>query len=182
MNHAAISPLDFFGRLRWIDGRPLMDTIEDYRRHLFLAALFEFRSDGSPRYNSVLSGRAKKNWKSADLVLAGLYKLLIPESHGGNDGFILGNDEDQADQDLSLAKKLITANAEEIGSEVDVFATEIRRRDGKGALQSCRPATPSASTARRQPSSATTRSTAFEHGICSRLWRLIPLARMYCSG
>jgi hypothetical protein len=132
---AAISPLDFFGRLRWIDGRPLMDTIEEYRRRLFLRALFEFRSDGSPRYNSVLSGRAKKNWKSADLVLAGLYKLLIPESHGGNDGFILGNDEDQADQDLSLAKKLITANAEEVGSEVDVFATEIRRRDGKGALQ-----------------------------------------------
>ncbi|WP_409188750.1 hypothetical protein [Bradyrhizobium sp. RDM4] len=131
----AISPLAFFEWLKWIDGRPLMDTIEEYRRRLFLRALFEFRNDGSPRHNLVLSGRAKKNWKSADLVLAGLYKLLISESPAGTDGFILGNDEDQANQDLSLAKKLVIANAEEIGSEVDVLATEIKRRDGHGSLR-----------------------------------------------
>ncbi|MGY4193380.1 hypothetical protein [Bradyrhizobium sp. USDA 4520] len=131
----AISPLAFFSRLKWIDGRPLMDTIEPYRRRLFERALFEFRDDGSPRFNMVLSGRSKKNFKSADLVLAGLYKLLIPESPGGNDGFILGNDEDQADQDLSLAKKVVAANEEEIGSEVEVLTTEIRRRDGNGALR-----------------------------------------------
>jgi hypothetical protein len=33
------SPLDFFANLKWIDGRPLLDTIEPYRRDLFMRAL-----------------------------------------------------------------------------------------------------------------------------------------------
>ena len=66
-----------------------MDTIEPYRRELFLQALHTFRPDGSPLYNFVLSGRGKKNSKSSDLVLAGLFKLLIPESPQGNDGFLI---------------------------------------------------------------------------------------------
>jgi hypothetical protein len=41
------SPLDFFSRLKWIDGRPLLETIEPYRRKLFLDALYTFRADGS---------------------------------------------------------------------------------------------------------------------------------------
>src|SRR5262249_33602285 len=67
--------------------------------------------------------------------LAGLYKLLIPETAQGNDGFILGNDEDQAAQDLSLAKKLILANEEELGPEVEIRATEIIRQDGRSSLK-----------------------------------------------
>jgi hypothetical protein len=129
------SPLDFFARLKWIDGRPLMDTIEDYRREIFVKALHTFRADGVPVYNMVLSGRAKKNHKSSDLVEAALFKLLIPESMQGNDGYILGNDEAQAGDDLSLAKKLIAANASEIGTEVEVLANEIKRRDGRGSLR-----------------------------------------------
>jgi hypothetical protein len=129
------SPLEFFARLKWIDGRPLMDTIEEYRRRLFIQALHTFKPDGSPMYNMVLAGRGKKNWKSCDLVLAGLFCLLVRDSYQGNDGFILGNDEQQADQDLSLAKKLILANEYEIGGEVEVLSTEIRRCDGRGSLQ-----------------------------------------------
>jgi hypothetical protein len=64
---ATSTSLEFFGRLRWIDGRPLLDTIEPYRRELFTKAL------DTPRYNLVLGGRAKKNSKTADLVLAGLF-------------------------------------------------------------------------------------------------------------
>ncbi|WOH55046.1 hypothetical protein [Bradyrhizobium sp. BWC-3-1] len=127
--------LDFFSRLKWLDGRPLMDTIEPYRRRLFTLALDTRRDDGAPLYNLVLAGRGKKNWKSADLVLTGLYSLLIKESPQGSDGFILGNDEDQANQDLSLAKKLVAVNAEEIGGEVEVLSTEIKRTDGRGSLK-----------------------------------------------
>jgi hypothetical protein len=87
---AMATSLDFFGRLRWIDGRPLLDTIEAYRRELFTKALDTFEPDGRTLYNLVLAGRAKKNWKSADLVLAGLFKLLIPEAPQGNDSFIFG--------------------------------------------------------------------------------------------
>jgi hypothetical protein len=131
---ATATSLDFFGRLRWIDGRPLLDTIESYRRELFTKALDTFEPDGRPRYNMVVCGRAKKNWKSADLVLAGLFKLLIPEAPQGNDGFILANDEGQAADDLSLAKKLVACNPI-LAAELEPLVKEIRRRDGRGSLK-----------------------------------------------
>jgi hypothetical protein len=61
--------LEFFGRLKWIDGRPLMSTIEPYRRAVFTAVLDTRRPDGVPVYNLALLGRAKKNNKTTDLVL-----------------------------------------------------------------------------------------------------------------
>ena len=70
-----IDPLKFFSKLKWIDERPLMDVVESYRGEIFQRALYTF--DGErPKYNLILTGRAKKNWKSADLILAALYKLL----------------------------------------------------------------------------------------------------------
>jgi hypothetical protein len=128
-------PFTFFERLVWLDGRPLMSTIEPYRRRLLETALYTLRDDGTPLYNFVLSGRGKKNWKTADLVLAGLYRLLVWPSPAGNDGFILANDEGQAADDLSLAKKLIEANKAELGGEVMALAKAISRTDGGGALQ-----------------------------------------------
>jgi hypothetical protein len=101
--------LQFFSHLRWIDGRPLLDTIEPYRREIFTRALDAHRDDGTPEINFVLAGRGKKNYKTADLVLAGLYVLLIRDNIQGTDGFILANDEQQANDDLSLAKKLVPA-------------------------------------------------------------------------
>jgi hypothetical protein len=76
--------LDFFERLRWIDGKSLLNTIEPYRRDIFTKALDTFGPDGFPQYNMVIAGRGKKNWKSADLILAALFKLIIPESHQGS--------------------------------------------------------------------------------------------------
>jgi hypothetical protein len=76
--------LQFFKALRWLDGRPLLATIEQYRRDLFTAALDERRPDGSPRFNLVLSGRGKKNAKTLDLVLAALYCLVIRRAVQGN--------------------------------------------------------------------------------------------------
>jgi hypothetical protein len=128
-----ISSLEFFGRLKWIDGRPLLDTIEPYRRRLFARALDERRPDGVPVINFVLAGRGKKNWKSADLVLAGLYCLVIRESPQGNDALILASDEDQARDDLDLAKKLVEINPD-LSDELEVFQKEIRRRDGRGTM------------------------------------------------
>ena len=72
-----ISPIAFFSHLKWIDGRPLLDVIEPYRRKIFMDALYTFDAEGVPQYNLVLSGRAKKNWKTADLILATLYRLLV---------------------------------------------------------------------------------------------------------
>ncbi|MDA2926326.1 hypothetical protein MYX78_03670 [Acidobacteria bacterium AH-259-G07] len=125
-----ISPMQFFGHLKWIDGRPLTKVIEPYRVKIFTEALYTFE-DGRPKYNWSLNGRAKKNWKSTDEILAMFYRFLAWKSTSGNDSFLLANDEGQAADDLDLAKKLIAANPI-LNSEVTVLTKEIVRRDGKG--------------------------------------------------
>lgn len=129
-----ISPLQFFSHLKWIDGRPLLDVIESYRQRLFMEALYTFDSDNNPQYNFVLSGRGKKNWKTADAVLATLYRFLTWPSPQGNDCFIVANDEDQANDDLALTKKIIAANPL-LEREVRVLRKEIVRNDDNGALK-----------------------------------------------
>src|SRR5688572_20005639 len=93
------------GLLKWIDGTPLVGHIEPYRAGLFDLALDTFEPDGRPRYNLIVCGRAKKNWKTTDLVLAALF-ALVSESPAGHDSecYLLANDADQARDDLTLAK------------------------------------------------------------------------------
>jgi hypothetical protein len=127
-------PAEFFSHLVWLDGRPLLETIEPYRLAILTQVLFTFDEAGRRRYNLALCGRAKKNWKTSDLVLAALYCLLAWPSDKGNDCYIFANDEGQAADDLTLAKKLIAANPI-LAAEVIVNAKEIVRRDGKGSLR-----------------------------------------------
>jgi hypothetical protein len=134
MTTAAPHPFDFFQGLVWLDGKPLMATIEPYRRAIFEAVLYTFAPDGRLRFNLTLCGRAKKNWKTADLILAGLYRLLAWPSPNGNDAFILANDEQQAGDDLALAKKIVAVNPV-LEREVTVKAKSIERKDGRGILQ-----------------------------------------------
>lgn len=126
------NPLQFFSTLNWLDGRPLV--IEAYRARIFEQALWTFDDDGRPKYNLVLGGRAKKNWKSADLILAALYRLHVWESEAGNQCYVLANDEDQAADDLELAKKLIKVNPT-LEAELDAKQKIIERTDGKGFLE-----------------------------------------------
>jgi hypothetical protein len=126
--------LQFFSHLQWLDGTPLLDTIEDYRRAIFTQALDTFGDDGSPAYNLVLAGRGKKNWKTADLILAGLFVLVIRRSMQGSDGYILANDQDQAADDLTLAKKLVACNSV-LAAEIEPLAKELRLRDGSASLK-----------------------------------------------
>lgn len=128
------SPFKFFAHLKWLDRRPLLDTIEPYRRELFMRALYEFQDNGAPRHNLILVGRAKKNWKSCDLILAGFYKLLISEAPQGSDVLLVGNDEGQAGDDLELAKKLVRCNRV-LGAELEIRTKEIRRKDGRGVMK-----------------------------------------------
>lgn len=132
--NGASHPLEFFGHLRWLDGRPLLQTIEPYRRKVFSDVLYTFDSDGRPTYSLALCGRAKKNWKTSDLILAALYRLLAWKSPQGNDCFVLANDEEQAGDDLDLAKKLVGVNPS-LERQVRVTAKAIERSDGRGVLQ-----------------------------------------------
>lgn len=122
--------LAFLASLRWLDGNPLL--VEPYRRAIFARA-FSTRPDGTPRFNLVLCGRAKKNWKTADLVLAALYSLVARDSPQGSGGFLLANDQDQAGDDLDLAVKLVRANPE-LDDALEIRAKELRRKDGRGQL------------------------------------------------
>ena len=131
---AAPPPMDFFAELFWIDGRPLVDVIEPYRARIFTEALFTFDVDGSrPRHNLVLCGRAKKNWKSADLLMAALYRFFCWPDPLGNDSFLVASDEGQAADDLKLLKRLIYANPE-LEARVKVQAKGLVREDGRGEL------------------------------------------------
>ncbi len=131
---SAPSPLDFFAELVWIDGRPLLDTIEPYRRKILTDVLWTFGDDGAPAFDMAVCGRAKKNWKTSDLILAALYRFLAWPSAAGNDCLIVANDEGQAGDDLALAKKLIAANPA-LAQRVNVLAKEIVRKDSRGVLR-----------------------------------------------
>jgi hypothetical protein len=129
-----VTSLEFFGHLKWLDGSPLLDSIEAYRCRIFTQALDEVGPDGRPKYNLILCGRGKKNWKSADAILACLYTLVIKRSHQGNDCFVLANDEGQASDDLVLAKRLIAVNPD-LAAEIEPLAKELRLRDGTATLR-----------------------------------------------
>jgi len=119
----------FLSALRWLDGSPLIETVEPYRLRIF-ETVFSLGS----QVNQVLSGRAKKNGKSLDLILAALYCLLVRASPHGSDCILVANDEDQAADDLDLLKKLIEVNPK-LAHELDVLAKLIVRRDGRGSLK-----------------------------------------------
>ena len=110
MQAAPYSPLEFFSVLKWLDGSPLIQTIEPYRRKIFTDVLYTFDTQGNPQYDQALLGRAKKNFKTTDLCLAALYRFFVWQSPQGNDCYILANDRDQAADDLKLVKKLIEIN------------------------------------------------------------------------
>src|SRR5271170_1008574 len=92
----ATHPAEFFRNLVWVDGRALLDTIEPYRAKILTDVLWSFDADGAPVYSMALCGRAKKNWKTTDLVLACVYRFLAWPSAAGNDAFLIANDEAQA--------------------------------------------------------------------------------------
>jgi hypothetical protein len=124
-----LTAAQFFRHLRWIDGTPLPQVIEPYRARLFAQAL----DPVPPRYNLIVTGRAKKNWKTADLVLAGLHKLLANDVPNGNQVYILANDEGQANDDLELAKKLVAVNPL-LADALTIRQKLLDRKDGRGFL------------------------------------------------
>ena len=124
--------LDFLGTLRWLDGTPLLGHVEPYRRAIFEALLDTAGEDGRPRYNLALLGRAKKNAKSLDLVLMALV-MVLRDAVGGSQVFLLASDEEQAGDDLDLAKKLLAANPH-LEARLAVRQKELVRTDGGGAV------------------------------------------------
>ncbi len=134
MDGNRIASREFFARLRWLDGAPLLDRMEPYRLRLFERFFDTFDESGRLAYNLALCGRAKKNWKTADLVLACFY-ALFSDSPAGSQVYIVANDEDQADDDLELARKLLKANASLDALVSPPKAGLIERRDGDGFIQ-----------------------------------------------
>src|SRR5262249_56515907 len=86
------------------------------------------------KFNLMFRWREKKNCKAADLILSGLYRLLVWNSPGGNQCYGLANDLDQANDNLELAKKIVAINPP-IADFVTVKQNVIERRDGKGFFE-----------------------------------------------
>jgi hypothetical protein len=131
-----VPPLQFFALLRWLDGRPLLDVMEPYRQQIHTEFLATVRADGSPHYKRGLKGRGKKNSKTADEVLAGLYKLLTWQAAGskGNQVFFIASDLGQANDDLDLCKKLIRCNPL-LDAELTMKQNVVERKDGHGFIE-----------------------------------------------
>ena len=124
----------FVQPLLWLDGAPLASRIEPYRWRIFDQA-FQRRADLALAFafTLVLTGRAKKNWKTADLILAELFALM-DDSPGGNQVYHVANDEGQADDGLELAKKLVKVNPL-LEDWLVIRRNVIERRDGAGFIE-----------------------------------------------
>ncbi|MDX2253207.1 MAG: hypothetical protein NW202_13055 [Nitrospira sp.] len=131
-----VDPLEFYRLLKWIDGRPLLDVMEPYRQEIHRTFLYTFRPDGSPLYRRGLNGRAKKNSKTTDAVLAKLYKCLIWKAAGGrgNQGYFVASNLAQANDDLDLCKLIIKRNPM-LDAELTVKSNVIERKDGEGFIE-----------------------------------------------
>lgn len=130
LGHERVGILDFLGLVNWIDGTPMLDHVEPYRRRIF-EAFDAVEPGGRARYNLGLVGRAKNNWKSCDLVLMGADALVANDSPHGNVVYLLANDEGQADDDLTLFKKVVAASPI-LRERLIIKKTVIARRDGRG--------------------------------------------------
>lgn len=131
-----VHPEKFFKLLKWLDGRDLWPLIGQYCQDILLTGLFTLDANGYPKYNRILTGRAKKNAKTLCLVLASLYKLNVwkPAGNKGNQIYFVASDLGQANDDLSLCKKLIKVNPI-LEKEVRLKANHIERRDGGGQIE-----------------------------------------------
>ena len=69
------------------------------------------------------------------MILAALYVLMAgDDSPQGATCYIVASDEDQASDGLALAKAIVATNPD-LGAELDVLVSEIKRRDGRGTLR-----------------------------------------------
>lgn len=127
-----LAPLELLARMVWLDGRPLLPMVEPYRRRLF-EEFFAVDATGHPRYNLGLFGRAKKNNKTLDLIVAA-FTAVTADSPQGSQVRIVANDEDQAGDDLDLAKKLVKVNPL-LDATLVIKRDRIERRDDGGFIE-----------------------------------------------
>ena len=128
-----VGSLEFYALLNWIDDQPLLDRMEAYRRRLHSKVLDTLEPDGRPRYNLLVDGRAKKNFKTSDEILAALFRLAANDFPKGNQCYLFAADEGQAADGLTLAKLLVAANPL-LAERLIVRKNVIERRDGHGFL------------------------------------------------
>ena len=125
--------LDFLVLVKWLDGSPILPLIEPYRRKIFWDVLDSVDDTGRMTYNLALLGRGKKNCKSLDLVLAALFACVANDPPRGNDIYLIANDEGQANDDLSLCKKLV-AISPHLLSRLVIRDKMIVRKDNRGTI------------------------------------------------
>ncbi len=130
-----IPVLTFARSLYWLDGRPLLETIEPYRQRTLSAAIDTWDDEQDrPQYNNVLTGRGKKCWKTFDGLFAGLHRLMAWRTTTGNDCRVVSFDVEQANEALDLLKKFIRKNPE-LSKRLSIKTDGVYRKDGNGDLR-----------------------------------------------
>ena len=59
-SHSVSTSLEFYSHLKWLDGRPLLDTMAEYRRRLHTSALDTFDENGLPVFTSFWPAEPKR--------------------------------------------------------------------------------------------------------------------------
>ena len=122
--------LTFLRTLKWIDGQPVFDVIEPYRRRVLPESIdTTAKPDGATaKYNFIFTSRGKKCWKTADMLFAALRRLLAWKTPLGNDCLIVSFDIEYAGECLDLIKKLIRTNPE-LSKRSTIRKNEVLRRE-----------------------------------------------------
>jgi hypothetical protein len=127
--------LQFARTLRWLDGKPLLETMEPYRQRILTEAIDAWDDEQNrPMYNAVLTGRGKKCWKTFDGILAGLHRLMTWKTSHGNDCRVVSFDIEQAGECLDLLKKFIRKNPP-LSQRLTIKTDGVYRKDGLGDLR-----------------------------------------------
>lgn len=126
----------FLGVMVWLDGRRLLDLLMPFQLEILYAVLATVRPDGAPWYKRGLWHFAKKNAKTLLLILSEMFTLHVDRPMGRKGCQIYGvaSDLDQANDNLSFAKKLYRCNPI-LADEVSIKANVIELRSGNGFIE-----------------------------------------------
>lgn len=123
----------FLRLMVWFDGRRLSDLLMPFQYEILHSMLGTVRPDDVPWYKRGLLHMGKKNGKSLLLILASMIVLHTDKPMGrkGTQIYFVASDQDQADDNLSFAKKLYKVNpilSDEVSIKTNVI--ELKRGDG----------------------------------------------------
>lgn len=137
LDRAKVKMIDkFLSVMDWLDGRSMIDVLMPFQREILYSLLATVRADGQLLYKRGLLHMAKKNGKSLLLILASMFvtHTCKPTGRKGVQVYYVASDEDQANDNLTFAKKLYKCNPT-LAAEVSIKGNRIELKRGDGFIE-----------------------------------------------